>query len=176
MLAAMKMSSHPSALKSSTLGPHGQYVSTPTESDTSANRPPPWFANSSLPKMKRAFPSGIIPAATVAVSALRPSAFQSPVAIEVEHLHPHRAPGGFRKVLRGRVAEMLPALVQPEVIPSLHVQDVEVGEPVIVDVERRGIAAPAEIHQPDFARDVLEAVAAQIVVQNARFGALGVEV
>src|SRR3989449_11680222 len=74
----MKMSSHPSALRSSTLGPHGQYVSTPTESEISANRPPPRFANSSFPKMKRPFPSGIIPLATVAVSALRLSAAQSP--------------------------------------------------------------------------------------------------
>lgn len=36
MPAATKMSFHLSALKSSTLGPHGQYVSTPTESDTSS--------------------------------------------------------------------------------------------------------------------------------------------
>src|SRR5256886_14525182 len=58
MPAATKMSSQPSALRSSTLGPQGQYVSTPRESDTSSNRPPPRFAKSALPKMKPAFPAG----------------------------------------------------------------------------------------------------------------------
>src|SRR5205807_10275393 len=42
---------------------------------------------------------------------------------------------------------------------------------VVVRVDHGGVAAPAEIHQPDFARDVLEPVAAEVVVQNARFGA-----
>jgi len=76
--AAMKMSSHPSALRSSTVGPHGQYVSAPAESETSSNRPCPLFAKSSFPKMNRLFPSGIIPAATLDESALRVSAAQSP--------------------------------------------------------------------------------------------------
>src|SRR2546430_7141371 len=58
MPAATKRSSQPSAFKSSTLGPQGQYVSTPSESETSANRPPPRFANSAFPKMKRLLPVG----------------------------------------------------------------------------------------------------------------------
>src|SRR5439155_413529 len=61
MPAVMKMSSQPSALRSSTLGPQGQYVSTPTESETSANLPPPWFANSELPKMNRLLPVDFFP-------------------------------------------------------------------------------------------------------------------
>src|SRR2546427_3157691 len=58
MPAVMKMSSQPSALRSSTLGPQGQYVSTPTESETSPNFPPPWLANRAFPKMNRLLPVG----------------------------------------------------------------------------------------------------------------------
>src|SRR3989449_8521843 len=78
MPAATKMSSQPSALRSSTLGPQGQYVSSPSESDTSSNRPPPRFANSAFPKMNRPFPSGKKSAGAGVVSALRASAAQSP--------------------------------------------------------------------------------------------------
>src|SRR3989449_4499070 len=74
----MKMSSQPSALRSSTLGPQGQYVSTPTASETSSKRPPPRLWNSALPKMKRLFPVGKKSASARAESALRPSAAQSP--------------------------------------------------------------------------------------------------
>src|SRR5438270_7000487 len=74
----MKMSSHPSPLKSSTLGPQGQYVSTPSESDTSENFPSPLFANSSLPNIRRSFLSGIIPGATDDESALWDSAAHAP--------------------------------------------------------------------------------------------------
>src|SRR2546429_8729064 len=73
MPAATKMSSQPSALRSSTLGPQGQYVSTPRESDTSSNRPPPRFAKSALPKMKPAFPAGKKSAGGGAGAALRGS-------------------------------------------------------------------------------------------------------
>src|SRR2546426_12768822 len=81
MPAATKMSSQPSALGSSTLGPQGQYVSTPRESDTSSNRPPPRFAKSALPKMKRAFPAGKKSAGAGAEAAMRGSAAPSPGGI-----------------------------------------------------------------------------------------------
>src|SRR5207249_2652098 len=98
------------------------------------------------------------------------------VPIEVEHLHAHPSPGRFREVVGRRVAKMLPALIEPDVIPPLHVEDVEVGKPVVVHVERRGVAAPAEVHQSDIATYVLEPIAAQIAIKNARFSAFGVEV
>src|SRR2546430_15392771 len=78
MPAATTMSSQPSALRSSTLGPQGQYVSTPRESDTSSNRPPPRFAKSALPKMKPAFPAGKKSAGGGAEAALRGSVAPSP--------------------------------------------------------------------------------------------------
>ena len=78
MPAATKMSSHPSALRSSTLGPQGQYVSTPAASETSSNRPPPRFANSAFPKMNRSFPPGKKSAGACDESALLASAAQLP--------------------------------------------------------------------------------------------------
>src|SRR2546430_2621001 len=87
-----------------------------------------------------------------------------------------RSPRGLGEVVFGSVPETLPAFVQPEMIRPLHVEDVEVWKAVVVRVDHGGVAAPAEIHQPDFARDVLEPVAAEVVVQNARFGARGVRV
>src|SRR5437667_77739 len=81
MPAATKMSSQPSALRSSTLGPQGQYVSTPRESDTSSNRPPPRFAKSALPKMKPAFPAGKKSAGGGAEAALRVSVDPTPRGI-----------------------------------------------------------------------------------------------
>src|SRR5205807_10127232 len=81
MPAATKMSSQPSALRSSTLGPQGQYVSTPRESDTSSNRPPPRFAKSALPKMKPAFPAGKKSAGAGAVFDFRVSLAQSPCGL-----------------------------------------------------------------------------------------------
>src|SRR5258707_15713597 len=72
------MSSHPSALKSATLGPQGQYVSTPSESETSSKRPLSRFANSALPNTSPPFPDGKSQAATFEESSLRLSAAQSP--------------------------------------------------------------------------------------------------
>src|SRR5947208_12494699 len=97
------------------------------------------------------------------------------IAVEVEHFRPHGTPGSLREVFRGRVEKPLSPPIEPEVIPTLHVQDIEVRKPVVVHVERRGVAAPAEIHQPDLAAHNLDPVAAQLVVENARFGALGME-
>ena len=70
---------------------------------------------------------------------------------------------------------MLATLVEPDVIPPLHVERVEVGKAVVVQVHGRGVAGPTLVHQPDLATHVLEAVAAQVVVEDARFGALRVE-
>src|SRR5437763_564721 len=188
MPAAMKMSSHPSALKSSTLGPQGQYVSTPTESETSSNRPPPRLANSSLPKKKRSFPPGIMPPATVAVSALRPSAVQSPGAM-LTHISgcmlvtktssrpsPSKsntfAPmepqaGGVAHVpharLRGDVAKRPMPEVLKQPIPMAHGRDEQVWITVVVDVGERAPHADRVGHaQPGSGGDVHEPAAADV--------------
>src|ERR1041384_7665791 len=51
MPAATKTSSYPSALKSATVIPHGQYVSAPIFCEISSNFPPPLFAQKALPKI-----------------------------------------------------------------------------------------------------------------------------
>ena len=81
------------------------------------------------------------------------------VPVEIERLHPHGTPGGLGEVLRRRIAKALSAFIEPQVTTTLHVQDVEVGKPIVVDVDRRGLAAPARAHQPELARDVLESIA-----------------
>jgi len=61
-------------------------------------------------------------------------------------------------------------------ILALHVEDVEVGPTVVVHVDDRRVAAPARVEEPHPARDVLEPVAPQVVVEDARLGALGMRV
>ena len=98
------------------------------------------------------------------------------VAVEIEDLDAHRAPGRLREVLPGCVPKPLPSLVEPEVILPLHVEDIEIRPTVLVHVDNRGITAPAQIHEPDLAGHVLEAVPAQVAVQDAGFRAVGVRV
>src|SRR2546421_474378 len=91
---------------------------------------------------------------------------EATVSVEVERLHPHRAPGGPGKVPPRGVAKPLAAFVEPEVVLPLHVEDVEVGPTVVVHVDHRRVAAPASIDEPDLPGDIPEPAAAQVVVQN----------
>src|SRR5256885_7223494 len=70
---------------------------------------------------------------------------------------------------------MFAALVQPQVITSLHVQDVQVRISVAIDVERGGVAAPALVDESDIARHIPEPIAAEVMIKNARLGALGMQ-
>ena len=97
-----------------------------------------------------------------------------PVAVEVEGLDAHRTPGCLGEVFAGRVAKPFSALVEPQVVLTLHVQDVQVGQPVVVHVDHGGVAAPAAVDQADLARHVLEPAATEVVIQDARFGAVRV--
>src|SRR5947207_1296686 len=133
----MKMSSHPSALRSSTLGPQGQYVSTPTESEISANRPPPRFANSSLPKMKRSFPPGIIPPATVAVENARFGA----VGVKVAE----------KRVVQRDIVPTPPPCVAGEHTDIGHEQ---IEQAVAVVVEKHGAGRVADVSHSRLRGDV----------------------
>ena len=57
-----------------------------------------------------------------------------------------------------------------------HVQDVEIGPAVVVDVDNARVAGPREVLQARALRHVDEAVAALVVVERAPFGALGLQV
>src|SRR3982751_2316787 len=70
---------------------------------------------------------------------------------------------------------MLAALVQPEVIPALHVEDIQILKPIVVDVERGRVATPALVDEAGRPGDISEAIAALIPVQDARLGALRME-
>src|SRR4029078_3453608 len=93
----------------------------------------------------------------------------------VERLRPHRTPRGPGEITRRRVTESLPALVDPEVIATLHVQDVQIGETITIDVERAGVAAPAPVDETGLARHIPELVPAHVSIQDARLGTFGVE-
>ena len=62
------------------------------------------------------------------------------VVVEVEHLDPHRAPRRPREHLAALLDEALAADVLVVLIVALHVQDVEIGPAVVVDVDR--VASP----------------------------------
>ena len=89
------------------------------------------------------------------------------VVVVVEELDPHRAPGRPREVLRGLVDERLAAGVLEIVVVPLHVEDVEIGPAVAVQVGDAGVAAPARRPQPDVRGDVLEPVVAHVLVEDA---------
>ena len=101
----------------------------------------------------------------------RPSLLQSKTLIPIE------PQGVFGKQLAALLDERLAADVLVVVVVALHVQDVEVGPAVVVDVDRAGVAGPADVSiRPVACRDVDEAVVAHVLVQDAPLGALGLEV
>ena len=91
----------------------------------------------------------------------------APVVVEIEDLDPHRAPGGRGKQLPALLDE-LPALdVLVVLVVALHVQDVEVGPPIPVDVDGIGVAAPTFIDESQSLGDLLEPAIAQVPVEEA---------
>src|SRR6185295_12013181 len=73
------------------------------------------------------------------------------------------------------VHKLLAALVLPIMIVALHVEDVEVGIAILVEIHQTRVAAPRAVDEADGGGDVLEAVAAAVVIENAGLRALGVE-
>ena len=70
---------------------------------------------------------------------------------------------------------MLPCHILVVFVVPLHVEHVEVLPAVPVEIHRTGIARPARIQQPHFARDVGENPLSQILEQCALLGALGLQ-
>src|SRR5262245_897588 len=60
------------------------------------------------------------------------------------------------------------------IIP-LHIQDIKVGEPILVQVRKTGIAAPPEIAQPHLFRYVNKPVRPDVLVENAWLGSISME-
>jgi hypothetical protein len=100
---------------------------------------------------------------------------ETAVAIEVEHLGAHRAPWTPGKVSRCRVAKALSSLIQPNVIATLHVEDVQIGELVAVYIEDGCVPTPASVDERHRSGHILKPVPAEVSVQDARFRAIGMQ-
>ena len=68
-----------------------------------------------------------------------------------------------------------PPIVLVVVVVALHVENVEIGEAIAVDVRERRVTAPAAVDEPHLLRDVPEPTVAEVAVQDAGLGALGEE-
>jgi len=182
------MSSKPSAFKSPTLTPQGQYVSTPSRSENLGELPAAQVLVEGVAKdvVRGALQIGLGPldgAEGLALGFLHLDpkierldglAFghigvhvgdvnvHQAVLIEVEELHAHCAPGGLREIGRRLVDEAFVALVFVVMIVPLHVHHVEVGESVLVQIGKCGVAAPTAVAQIHLLRDVLEFAASQV--------------
>src|SRR4030095_15923071 len=75
---------------------------------------------------------------------------EPPVLVVVEGFYPHGAPRGLWKQGRSLVDEPFSALVFIVMIVPLHIQDVEIGKVVFVEIDDGSIAAPASIPKPQF--------------------------
>ncbi len=95
------------------------------------------------------------------------------VAVRIEELDAHGAPGGAREIVGGFFDEAFAALVLEVVVVALHAEGVDVGPAVAVQVVEAGVAGPARIVEAGRLGDVREFVAAEVVVEQARLGALG---
>ena len=95
---------------------------------------------------------------------------QAAVVVEVEHLDAHRAPRRPREHLTALPDEALAAGVLVVLVVALHVQHVQIEPAVVVDVDRARVARPGEVDEARPLRDVDEAVAALVAIQNASLG------
>src|SRR2546425_957829 len=174
MPAVMKMSSQPSALRSSTLGPQGQYVSTPTESETSANVPPPPFAKRAFPKMNRLLPVGKKSTGAGRGSALRASAAQSPPARDVLEPIAPQVPVEDAGLGALGVRVTVERVAQADIVASrplgvaginAHVRHEEIEQSVAIVVEEHRARRVADVPDAGLRGDVAEFPATQVLKQ-----------
>ena len=101
----------------------------------------------------------------------RPSLLKSNTLMPIA---PHDVRG---KTCRLFLTKRLAADVLVVLVVALHVQHVEIEPAVVVDVDRAGVAGPGDVDAgPMRLRDVDEAVAAFVVIQDARLGPLRLQV
>src|SRR2546425_1007659 len=89
------------------------------------------------------------------------------VVVVVERLDAHRSPRRPGKHGSAPLLEILAADVLVVLVVALHVEHVEIGPPVPVDVDRARIAAPAHVDDPALFGHVDEAVVPPVLVEDA---------
>src|ERR1039458_5850981 len=73
---------------------------------------------------------------------------QAAIVIVIEELNPHGAPGGSRKIGLSLLDKTLPALVLVVMIRAHHIQKVDVGPAVAIEIRNGGISAPSMRREP----------------------------
>ena len=101
---------------------------------------------------------------------------ETAVAVPVENHSTHRAPRRGGKDLPSAPLEAAAAEVAPQLIVSLHRQDVEIGTAVGVVVERDRVARPGGVPQPRLLGCLLEAAAARVPEKEGGLAPLRVQV
>jgi hypothetical protein len=94
---------------------------------------------------------------------------QAAVVVVIEELDSHRAPGGPGEIRFSFFNERPASLVFKIVVGAHHVEEVDIGPAVLVEVGDGGIAAPSLGPQVHRGRDISEAVAAQVLIQQRTF-------
>ena len=95
---------------------------------------------------------------------------QASVVVEVEHLDAHRAPGRPREHLTALPDEALAAGVLVVLVVAEHVEHIQIGPAVVIDVNHTRVARPGQVHEAGPLRDVNETISTGIAIQNASFG------
>ena len=100
------------------------------------------------------------------------------VVVEVEELDSHGAPRRAWKMLRAAIDKAtttLGLLADPIVVVTLHVEHIELRVAVAIEIDERGIAAPAAVSQAHLFGNLLEPLAVDVAIEEAVLGALGIE-
>ena len=91
------------------------------------------------------------------------------IQVPIKKLDPHGAPGRFGEIGGGLLPETLALIVFVILIVALHVEHVEIGVAVLVQIAERRVAAPAAMLEIHFFGHVLELPAPEIAIENAGF-------
>src|ERR1022692_619804 len=99
---------------------------------------------------------------------------QAAIVIVIEELNPHGAPGGSRKIGLSLLDKTLPALVLVVMIRAHHIQKVDVGPAIAIDIRDGGISAPSMRRESHRHGHVLESIVPQVVIEHGMFETLRV--
>src|SRR5450759_5283007 len=91
---------------------------------------------------------------------------QAAIIIVIEELNPHGAPGGFRKIGFSLLDKTLPALVLVVMTRAHHIQKVDVGPAIAIDIRDGGISAPSMRREPHRRGHILKSIVAQIAIED----------
>ena len=99
-----------------------------------------------------------------------------PIVVPVEYLDPHGAPGSLGEHFPAHPDEAFAFLILVVPVIPLHIEYVQVRPAVPIDVAGSRISSPAHVLQASLFRDVGEAIAALVAIEDALLEALRLKV